>query len=147
MAEWSRRRKLALNTSKCEAHFFTNNSKEARWQPVLQLNGTLFNITSLPKFLEVTIYRALSFGPHVAAVISIASTRCRVLASLTSRSWGWGEDQHLKAYRAFHLSVINAAKTEHSASLSGSSKPPPLRPSEWRRGSRTSQRKPNNKPS
>ncbi len=40
LAEWSRCRKLTLNTSKCEVAFFTNNSKEARWQSSVQLDGT-----------------------------------------------------------------------------------------------------------
>ncbi len=83
MAEWSRCHILNLNASKCEVAFFTNNSKEARWQ----LDETTLNTTSLPKFLEVTIDRALSFGPHVTAVVSKASNRCRVLASLTSTRW------------------------------------------------------------
>ncbi len=88
VAEWSRCRKLTLNTSKCKVAFFTNNSKEVRWQPSLQLDGATLNTTSLPKFLGVTIDRALSFGPHVAAVVSKASNRCRVLASLTPKRWG-----------------------------------------------------------
>ncbi len=33
VAEWSRCNKFTLNTSKCEVVLFTNNSKEARWQP------------------------------------------------------------------------------------------------------------------
>ncbi len=73
VAEWSRCRKLTLNSSKCEVGFFINNSKEARWQPSLQLDGALLNTTSLPKFVGVTIDRALSFGPHVVAVVSKAS--------------------------------------------------------------------------
>ncbi len=40
----------------------------------------------------------------------------------------------------------NAAKTEHSALSPDSSKPPLLRPSEWRQESRALPRKPNNKP-
>ncbi len=49
VAEWSRCRKLTLNTSKYEVAFFTINSKEARWQPSVQLDGTTLNTTSLPK--------------------------------------------------------------------------------------------------
>ncbi len=48
VAEWSRFRKLTLNTSKCEVTFFTNNSKEARWQPSVQLDGTRQNIYGSP---------------------------------------------------------------------------------------------------
>ncbi len=80
VAEWSRCHEFTLNASKCEVAFFTNNSKEARWHPSLQLEGTALHTTSLPKFLEVTIDRALSFGPHVAAVVSKHPNRCRVLA-------------------------------------------------------------------
>ncbi len=109
VAEWSRDRKLTLNTIKCEVAFYTNNSKEARWQPSVQLDVTTLNTTPLPKFLGVTTDRALSFGPHVAAVVSEASNRCRVLASLTTKRWGWRKDQLLKVYRVLHLGVINYA--------------------------------------
>ncbi len=109
VAEWSRRHKPILSASNREVAFFTNNSKEARCQPSLQLDGTLLNTTSLPKFLGVTIDGALSFEPHVTAVVSKAPNRCQVLTSLTSKRWGWRKDQLLKAYRALHLSVINCA--------------------------------------
>ncbi len=82
VVEWIRSHKLTLNASKCEVAFFTN-SKETRWQPSLQLDGSAFNITSLPKFLRVTIDKALSFGPHVG-VVSKAPNRCRAVASLIS---------------------------------------------------------------
>ncbi len=54
VAEWSRCHKLTLNASNCEVAFFTNNSKEALWQPSLQLDGTTLNTTSLLNFLGVT---------------------------------------------------------------------------------------------
>ncbi len=128
----------------------TNTSDEVSIMPrlsSLQLGGALIGTTSLPKFLGVTIDRALFFGPHVAAIFSKASNKCRVLASLTSKRWGWRKDQFLKVSRALHLSVIdnaaqpgnpgwpqldwttwNAAKTELSASSPDSSKPSLLRP-------------------
>ncbi len=76
VAEWSRRCKSTINASKCEVAFFINNSREARWQPLLQLEGALLNPTSLPKFLGVAIGRDLSFGPYVAAVVSKGSCCC-----------------------------------------------------------------------
>ncbi len=105
VAEWSRRRKLTITASKCEVAYFINSSKEARWQPSLQLDETLLNITYLPKFLGVTIDRALSFGPHVTAVVSKASNTCRVFASLTPKKWGRRKDQFLKVYRTLHFSI------------------------------------------
>ncbi len=101
MAEWNKRCKPTLNASKYEVAFFTKNSKEACLQPSAQLDGGPLTTTSLPKFLGVTIDRTISFGPHVATVVS--------KASLTSKRWGWRKDQLLKVYRALHLSVINYA--------------------------------------
>ncbi len=77
-AEWSRHRKLTLNASKNEVSSFTGNSKEARWQPSVQLDGAFLTTTSLSKFLGVTIDRVLFVGPHVAAVVSKASNRFQV---------------------------------------------------------------------
>ncbi len=93
----------------CEVAFSIYNTNEARWQPLVQLGGCLLTTISLPKFLGVTIDRALSPGPHVTVVVSKASNRYRVLASLTSKRWGWRKDQLLKVYRALNLSVINYA--------------------------------------
>ncbi len=109
VSEWSRRRKLTLNPSKCEVAFLTNNSKEARCQPSLQLDGSTLNTISLPKFLGDTIDRTLSFGPHVDTVVSKASNRCRAFASLTSKRWGWRKDQLPNVYWALYLSVMNYA--------------------------------------
>ncbi len=109
VTKWSRCSKLTINTSRCEVAFYTYNSKEARWQSSVQIDGTTLSTTSLPKFLGVTIARALSVGPHVTAVVSKASNRCRVLALITSKRWGWRKDQLLMVYRALHRSVINCA--------------------------------------
>ncbi len=57
--EWRQRQKLTLDASQCDVAFFTNNSKEALWQPLMQLKGTLLCTTSLPKSLGITINRTL----------------------------------------------------------------------------------------
>ncbi len=106
MAEWSRCHKLTLNTSKCDVAFFINNSKEARWQPSVQLDGTTLNATSLTKFLGVTIDRAHSFGPHVTAVVSKAAYRCRVLTSITSKGGAGGKFNSSRSMGHF-ISVLS----------------------------------------
>ncbi len=100
------RHKLTL---KCEVAFFSKNSKVARLQLPLQLDGSSLNTAPLPKFLGVTIDRAVSFGLHVAAVYSKAPDRCQALASLTCKRWGSRKYQLLKVYRALRLSFINYA--------------------------------------
>ncbi len=83
-------------------------------QPPLQLDGATLNTTALPKFLGVTTDRAFSFGTLVSAIVSKASNWRLIVASLTSKRWGWRKDQLLKVYRAIHLSLINYATPAYS---------------------------------
>ncbi len=66
-----------LNAYKCEVTALNKNFKAE--------NVLFFYTAMLSKFLGVIIDRALSFGPHVAAVLSNVSSafnECRVSASL-----------------------------------------------------------------
>ncbi len=64
VAEWSRCRKLTLNTSKCEVPFFTNNSKEVRWQ-----NGALRIITGQLKTTPLEALRIEAGVPSIATQV------------------------------------------------------------------------------
>ncbi len=51
----------------------------------------------------------LTFGPHIQSISTKAAARCRVLASLTSKEWGWRKDQLMKVYKALQLSLLTYA--------------------------------------
>ncbi len=143
VTEWSRCRKLTLNASKCEVAFFTNNSKEARWQPSLKLDEDLLNTTSLPStgpFLShrmSPLYFArpptdVEYPPHLPTKCGtggkINSSRSigpfiSVLSTTLPQPGnpGWPQPD---------WTSWNAVKTQHSSSSPDSSKPPVLGPTE-----------------
>ncbi len=94
---------MVFNADKCEVTFFSTNSHEANWQPTISANNTRLHHNPLPKFLGVTLDRLLTFGPHIQSISTKAPSRCRVLASLTSKEWGWRKDQLIKVYKALQL--------------------------------------------
>ncbi len=100
---------MVLNADKCEVTFFSTNSHEANWQPTISANNTRLHHNPVPKFLGVILDRLLTFGPHIQNVSTKAAARCRVLASLTSKEWGWRKDQLMKVYKALQLSLLTYA--------------------------------------
>ncbi len=89
VADWSASKKMVLSADKCRVTLFSTNSHEANWQPTIIANSTRLHHNPLPKFLRVTRDRLLTFGPHIQSISTKAAARCRVLASLTSKEWGW----------------------------------------------------------
>ncbi len=80
---------MVLKADKFEVTFFSTNSYEANWQPTIIANNTRLHHNRQLKFLGVTLDRLLTFGPHIQSISTKAAARCRVLASLTSKAWGW----------------------------------------------------------
>ncbi len=74
--------------------------------PTLIANNTYLHHQPQPKFLGVTLDRLLTFGPHIQSISTKAAATCRVLASRTSKEWGWRKDQLMKVYKALQLSLL-----------------------------------------
>ncbi len=68
VADWSASKKMVLNADKCELTFFATNSHRADWQPSIIVNNTRLYHNPQPKFLEVTLNRLLTFGPHIQSI-------------------------------------------------------------------------------
>ncbi len=73
------------------------------------LKNTRLHHNPQPKFLGVTLDRLLTIKPHIQNTSTKAAARCRVLASLTSKEWGWRKDQLMKVYKALQLSLLTYA--------------------------------------
>ncbi len=106
VAEWSRQHKMTLNTEMCEVAFLQVTCTRPDWQLTIYLEGQPLRFTPLPKLLEVTLDRALSFGQHTANITAKAAGRCHVLISLSSNQWVWRKDQLTQIYKALYLSVM-----------------------------------------
>ena len=109
VARWSARKKMRLNPDKSETAFFSTDRREASWSPNVSLGGTRLRHNPTPKFLGVTLDRTLSFGPHVEEVVLKVGARCRLLATLTSKDWGWRKHSMRVMFLALQQSIMNYA--------------------------------------
>ena len=107
VSDWSRRFKLSLNPSKCQVAFFSVDSREAGWQPVIDIDGRQLPFSANPVFLGVTFDRTLSFGAQARKVCASVDSRRRVLSSLATRDWGWNVGQLRQVYAAFIRPVMD----------------------------------------
>ncbi len=99
---------MVLNSEKCEVPFLSTPTL-ANWQPTIIANNTRLHHNPLPKFPRATLERLLTFGPHIQNISTEVAARCRVLASLASKEWGWRNDQLMKVYKALQLSLLTYA--------------------------------------
>jgi hypothetical protein len=57
---WAQAKKLTLNLKKYEVSFFSPDPHEAKWKPVVVVEGTQLSFNPKPKFLGVELGRMLS---------------------------------------------------------------------------------------
>ncbi len=106
---WSESKKMVINIKKCEATFFTSSPAEAKWRPTLTLGAKNIEYESSPKFLGVHLDRTLAFTTHVEAVTKKVRDRCKMLASLSSKRWGWKKKNLRTVYITSLRSVMDYA--------------------------------------
>ena len=111
---WSIKNKLDLNISKSCTFFFSTDPGEAKWRPNINLLGTKMRFgegpkEKNPKFLGVTLDRTLSFNDHVENVCERVTSRCRMLACLASRTWGWKKHSLRRVFTATQRSIMEYA--------------------------------------
>ena len=104
---WSLKKKLTLNTRKCEVSFFSPSTHEARWRPTVTLGNETLGFNATPSFLGVKLDRSLSFVPHTEKVAATVVNRCRLLGALAGRSWGQARAPMSKTCCALVRSVMD----------------------------------------
>ena len=107
--EWSIKKKMTINTDKCEVTFFSTDSHEAKWRPNMKLDGEEIKYEASPKFLGVYLDRTLSFTEHVLKVAEKVGKRNRILASLSTKLWGWKKKKLRQVFCAMQKSVLDYA--------------------------------------
>ena len=109
--QWSKALKLTLNIEKCEASFFSTDTHEAKYVPKINVQGRDLPYNPTPRFLGVKFDRMLTFRPHIDNVCNTVSDRCRILAVLANKEWGW-QPQRL---RTVHLALCRSVLTYAAA--------------------------------
>ena len=109
IAAWSRRWKLTLSTAKCEASFFSTNTHEAEWRPIIKIDDSAINYNANPIFLGVKYDRQLTFGPHCSDVCRKMKQRSGALQKLAGTDWGWDKETLRMTYIATGRSLLDYA--------------------------------------
>ena len=109
VVKWSTEKKMDINVEKSEITFFSTDTKEAKWRPTVTALGKDVPFNPTPKFLGVHLDRTLSFAKHVKVVTDKVKSRNRMLASLSSKKWGWRKRSMRKVYTTMQRSVMDYA--------------------------------------
>jgi hypothetical protein len=100
---WAQAKKLTLNLKKCEVSF-SADPHEAKWQPVVEVEGTILRFNRTPLFLGVALGRTLSAKKQADRKSASLSKGSRVLMALSGTDWGWNGDLLQKMYQTSLLS-------------------------------------------
>ena len=101
ISTWSEEWKLTLNATKSEVTFFSVWSREAKYTPSININGTQIPFNPNPKLLGVKYDRTLSFEPHVKEITRAATSKLRLLGAVGNSKWGWDKERLVQLYYAY----------------------------------------------
>jgi hypothetical protein len=93
-----------LNLQKCEVSFFSADPHEAKWPPVVEVEGTIHRFNPTPLFLGVGLGRTLSGKEQADRKAASLTKGSRVLTALSGTDWGWSGDLLRKMYQTSLLS-------------------------------------------
>ena len=85
---WIKEWKLNLKATKSEVSFFSNCTKESRWEPTIEIDGKRLAFQSFPRLLGVTLDCELTFCKQAENATKTAGKSCRVMAALANTSYG-----------------------------------------------------------
>ena len=87
LEHWSEYWCLPLNSSKCEASFFSVDPHQTNLQPNLLLLGSCLRFNPTPTFLGVTFNCTLSFSKHVSSLKAKFFPRLKAVRCISASSW------------------------------------------------------------
>jgi hypothetical protein len=90
---WARAKKLTLNLKKCKVSFFSADPHEAKWQPVVEVEGT--------QLLGVELGRTLSGKEQADRKVASLTKGSQMLTALSGSDWGWSSDLLRKVYQTY----------------------------------------------
>jgi hypothetical protein len=100
----ARAKMLTLNLKKCEVSFFSADLHEAKWQPVVEVEGTRLRFNPTPLFLGVGLCRTLSRKEQANRKEASLTKGSQLLTALSGTDWGWTSNLLRKVYQTSLLS-------------------------------------------
>jgi len=105
--EWLSQWRVRLNIDKTNYFTITRAIKHNKIN--LTFDGTLIAYNEKPKFLGVTLDRALTFKYYVAELVIRCDKRLNMLRSIRGRDWGASQKLLLITYKALIRSLLDYA--------------------------------------
>ena len=106
--EWYRKKKMILS-DKSVVTFFSKGSGDAKWIPIVIMNGLPLKFDPAPKLLGIYMSRILSFQSHVDKVVAEVQKRNSILACLSTSQWGWKKKPLRKIFLVAQRSGLDYA--------------------------------------
>ena len=106
---WSEYWCLPLNSSKCEASFFSVDPHQANLQPNLLLLSSRLRFNPTPIFLGVTFNRTLSFSKHASLLKAKFFPTSQGLRCISAFSSGPSKESLSVLYKSFLQSLLTYA--------------------------------------
>ena len=106
LERWSEYWCLPLNSSKCEASFFSVDPHQANLQPNLLLVGFRLRFNPTSTFLGVTFDRTLFFSKDVSLLKTEFFPRPKALRCISASSLGPSKESLFLLYKSFLRSLL-----------------------------------------
>ena len=104
LEQWCSSNHLTVSINKTMVSLFTLHNLEASAQLNINFQNGNLPFESRPKYLGVTLDRALTFGAHVDTITKNLCSRIKAIQCLASRSWG----NDVSSMRQFHRALITS---------------------------------------
>ena len=109
LERWSEYWCLPLDSSKCEASFFSVDLHQANLQPSLFLLDSRLHFNPTPIVLGITFDRTLSFTKHVSSLKAKFFPRLKALRCISASSWGPSKESLSVLYKSFLQPLLTYA--------------------------------------
>jgi hypothetical protein len=87
-----------------EVSFFSADPHEAKWEPVVEVEGARLAFNPNPRFLGVELSRTLSGKEQADRKAASLTKGSQMLMALSGSNWGWSSDLLWKVYQTRLLS-------------------------------------------
>jgi hypothetical protein len=106
---------------RAKVSFFSADPHEAKWEPVVKVEGTHLAFNPNPRFLGVELGRTLSGKEQADSKAASLTKGSRMFMALSGSDWGWPSDLLRKVYQTSLLNGATYAGAEWLPWLSASS--------------------------
>ena len=109
VVRWAKEWKLTLNATKSEGCFFSTWTNDAKWSPVLLVDGISIPHKKNPRLLGAILDTSLTLKAHVDKIEADTAKPLNLLRAVSHSEWGWDRKSLRAVFYALIQSKLNYA--------------------------------------